>query len=238
MSRYSKGFLDLQIQFAQRVAVLKHTELGPMLAEHTALRNLLNVSISLEDQSDPTWQAFVNTVKSGGDDSAYEFYLAHPAEDNDANRLRFGCFYFVYPFRGTRVVRLHFENRLGIPVLNRESLALRQSELKSMFAYIHQQHPEAERVRGGSWMYHIEAYRRLFPPEYIAAAVPVGYETGFFSLWGQFLRADGTVREPAAAQFLRCIEQQTSIDDYLKCFPYEVLRPECSIDKFYQFYEV
>jgi hypothetical protein len=241
LKRYSKAFIHLQLRFVERLADLMNAELGPVLAEHTVLRNLLNVSIRLEDQSDPLWQAFVGGVSSQPDstDWAYDFYLKHPAPDGDSDTPGFGCFYYsTYPFRGTPVVRLHFDNPASASVLNREAVGLRQAELKSLFADIRAKHPEAERVRGGSWMYNIEAYRRLFPPEYISTAVSVGYETGFFSLWGQFLRADGTVREAAADHFLRCIEQQHAVDGCLRCFPFEVLRPECSIEVFYKFYGV
>lgn len=240
MIRYSKTFLELQIRFARRLASLMSVELGQVLAEHTVLRHLLNVSISLADQSDPIWQAFVSGISQHVDnaDWAYAYYQAYPALEEVSDKPRFGCFYSTYPFRGMPVVRLHFENRTAARVLSREAVALRQSELRSLFADIQRRHPEAERVRGGSWLYNVEAYKRLFPSEYINSAVSVGYETGFFSLWGQFLRADGHVREPAAAQFLQCLAQQESVEACLMCFPYAVLRPECSIEAFYQFYNI
>ena len=39
-------------------------------------------------------------------------------------------------------------------------------------------------MRGGSWLYNIDAYRRLFPPEYLASTKPVGYELAVLGTLG------------------------------------------------------
>lgn len=240
MTHYSKEFITLQVQFATRLVEITNKSWGDVLAEHTVFRQLLNVSISREDHSDPQWQKFVSGFKTQSDTAAwaYEFYQKHPAPAHESTQPRFGCFTFAYPFRGTPVVRLHFENLTTQPVLNRASMEIRKSELRDLFSYVRQHHPEAERVRGGSWLYHLDAYRRLFPEAFLESAERVGYETGFFALWGQFLRADGSVRDERTTRFLLCLKQQTTLDGCLSCFPYEVLRPECSIDIFYSFYNV
>lgn len=240
MRNYSKEFIDLQVEFAKRLVEVTHSNWAEILAEHTLFRHLLNVSISREDHSDPLWQEFVNGFKAQSDPNrwAYEFYQHHPAPEEETAQPRFGCFTFVYPFRDTPVVRLHFENLTKQHALNKAALGVRQSELRDLFAYVRHHYPEAARVRGGSWLYNIEAYRRLFPAEYIKSAARVGYETGFFALWGQFLHADGTVRAALAAQFLSSLQQQTTLDGCMRCFLYEVLRPECPLEAFYAFYEV
>ena len=56
-----------------------------------------------------------------------------------------------------------------------------------MFVDIREQVPEAEYVRGRSWMYNLPSYQRLFPAEYVRSAAPVEPELQFMSLWGQFL---------------------------------------------------
>ena len=105
-----------------------------------------------------------------------------------------------------------------------------------MFRYIQANHPDVETVRGGSWLYNIPAYLRLFPPDYVKTAKPVGHETTFWALWGQFVARHGSVRQPAASQFLACLKTQKTVEGCLQCFPYQVLRPECSIETFYDFY--
>ena len=79
-------------------------------------------------------------------------------------------------------------------------------------------------VRGGSWLYNIEAYRRLFPPEYGQTAQPVDDEFRFLA-------------QPASRSFLACLEQQTTVAGLKQCFPLHVLQPACAIYYFYRFYE-
>ena len=106
-----------------------------------------------------------------------------------------------------------------------------------MFRQIHEVHPDAEEVWGGSWLYNLEAYRRLFPTEYVAAPTSAGYETGYLALWGQFVSRNGGVREPAASLFMDCVRQRRDIEACLTCFPYVVLRVRCRIGAFYEFYD-
>ena len=93
-------------------------------------------------------------------------------------------------------------------------------------------------VRGGSWLYNIPTYLRLFPPDYVKTAKPVGYETMFWALWGQFIGRKGSIRQSTASQFLDCLSRQKTVDGCLQCFPYQVLRPECSVETFYDFYSL
>lgn len=62
----------------------------------------------------------------------------------------------------------------------------------------------------------------------------------FSELIRQYLQngGDGSIRQPAATQFLECLNKQKTIEDCLQCFPYQVLRPECPIEKFYNFYNL
>lgn len=237
MKRYAKRFFEIQIRLAERLVQLTNENLGTVLLKHTVFRQLLGVSLQGEDHLlDPTWQEFVEGTAQQSDrtDWAYNFYLNHPEPADESEQPRFGCFTYDYYFQP--VVRLHFGNLTYDSVLDKGSVATRQAELNRLFTHVQQHHPEAERVRGSSWLYNIEAYRRLFPPEYVVTAKPVGYETGFFSLWGQFLRADRSIRESAANQFLACLAIQTDVDGCMKCFPHQVLRPECPIHVFYSFY--
>ena len=160
--------------------------------------------------------------------------------DASDERRFFGCFSYVYPWRGTKKLRLHFENRdtSDHGTLSKERMPLRKSELSAMFRYIQANHPDVETGRGGSWLYNIPAYLRLFPPDYVKTAKPVGYETTFWALWGQFVARHGSVRQPAAIQFLVCLKAQKTVEGCLQCFPYQVLRPECPIEIFYNFYNL
>lgn len=243
MIQYAKEFLTLQIKFAQKIAEVSNQALEDVLIDYTMLRNLFNLRVS-HDISNPLWNAFVEGLCTSDnlEDWTYNFYLQRTAVEPDPSDERqfFGCFSYVYPWRNTKKLRLHFENRetSEYGALSKARMTLRKSELSAMFQYIQVKHPDVETVRGGSWLYNIPAYMRLFPPDYVRTAKPVGYETDFWALWGQFIARKGSIRQPTTSQFLECLDEQKTIEDCLQCFPYQVLRPECSIEIFYKFYNL
>ncbi len=241
MIQYAKEFLTLQIRFAQKIADISDQPLAEVLIDYTILRTLFNLRVS-HDIPNPLWDAFITGLELSHnlEDWTYDFYLQRRTVNPDisGNRQFFGCFSYVYPWRGTRKLRLHFENRETSEhgTLSKERMATRKSELAAMFRYIQANHSDVETVRGGSWLYNIPAYLRLFPPDYVQTSKPVGYETMFWALWGQFVARHGSLRQPAATQFLECLKAQKTVEDCLQCFPYQVLRPECPIEIFYDFY--
>jgi hypothetical protein len=81
--------------------------------------------------------------------------------------------------------------------------------------------PGADRLRGGSWLYHLTSYRSLFPPEMLATAraVPIEDELTFLALWGQFVHADGTLRAATVGPFENAITQARDRKDLLAAFP-------------------
>ncbi len=245
MIQYAQEFLTLQIRFAQKIAEVSHQALEDVLIDYTMLRNLFNLRVS-DDIPNPLWDAFIEGLgmSDNPEDWTYDFYLQRTAVEQDSSDARqfFGCFSYVYPWRNTKKLRLHFENRETSEhgALSKARITVRKSELSEMFRYIQGNHPDVETVRGGSWLYNIPAYIRLFPSDYIKTAIPIGYEheTGFWALWGQFIGRKGSIRQPAATQFLACLSKQKTVEGCLQCFPYQVLRPECSIEKFYNFYNL
>ncbi len=63
------------------------------------------------------------------------------------------------------VIKIHFKNRdtSAAGSLSKERQQVRLYELKLMFASISKYQPEAKVVHGGSWLYNLESYQRLFP---------------------------------------------------------------------------
>ena len=243
MIQYAKEFVILQVRFAQKIAEVSNQALKDVMIDYTMLRNLFNLRVS-HDIPNPLWDAFIEGLSTSDnpEDWTYNFYLQQMAVKTDFpdDQQFFGCFSYVYPWRGTRKLRLHFENRETSEhgALSKVRMPLRKSELSAMFQHIQANHPDVETVRGGSWLYNIPAYLRLFPPEYVKTAKPVGYETSVLGLWGQLIARNGSIRQPTAAQFLTCLGKQKTVDGCLQCFLYQVLRPECSIETFYDFYNL
>ena len=241
--QYAKDFLILQIRFAQKIAEVSDQALEDVLIDYTMLRTLFNLRVS-HDTPNPLWDAFIEGLRPSDtpEEWTYDFYFQRLAVQTTPvdNRKFFGCFSYVYPWRGTRKLRLHFENRETSEhgTLSKARMTVRKSEVSAMFRHIQANHPDVETVRGGSWLYNIPAYLRLFPPDYVKTAKPVGYETTFWALWGQFIARKGSIRQPTASRFLECLSKQKTVDGCLQCFPYQVLRPECSVETFYDFYSL
>ena len=89
---------------------------------------------------------------------------------------------------------------------------------------------------GASWLYNVEAYRRLFPNSYLATARATPHCFQHLPLWGQFLDRHGAVREKPARDFLDRLEHQSSVDGLDRCFPFQALSVEAPAQHFYGFY--
>jgi hypothetical protein len=148
-----------------------------------------------------------------------------------------GC--FAYDWRPERrAIRIHFTNEDAPEpgALSRSRIAARQAELCAMFAAACEEQPEMAWVIGGSWLYNLKAYRRLFPPAFGDSATPDEPHLQYRALWGQFLRRDGSLNTQCARQFL---DQVAALDDptrYAECFPLQVMLTHAPIADFVAFY--
>lgn len=107
-----------------------------------------------------------------------------------------------------------------------------------MFAQIKKHYGDTLKVRGNSWLYNIDSYRRLFPAQYTRDVKLVEDEFQYISLWGQFLQRDGQIREHLVDAFLSCLQKAETFKDLTSSFPYQVLSPQGPIALFYKFYEI
>lgn len=105
-----------------------------------------------------------------------------------------------------------------------------------MFAQIRQTYPDAQHVKGGSWLYNRVEYLRLFPPQFGVSARADAPHLHARGLWGQFLRHDNHVNEDIATQFVARLTELSDATAYQSCFPYQNLLTEAPISAFYQFY--
>src|SRR5262249_34099833 len=92
------------------------------------------------------------------------------------------------------------------------------------------------RVIGASWLYNIEAYRRLFPPSYLETARVLGQRFRHMPLWGQFLDRHGEVKKHLAAELLARLGRQSTLDGLDQCFPFQVLGLDAPASVFNEFY--
>ena len=108
-----------------------------------------------------------------------------------------------------------------------------------MFTYVKQTYADAKEVRGGSWLYHLEAYRRLFPPVYGDSRQVQEGNTSFqgTSNWGQFLDHREGVKSALREQFLENLKK-LEMHRLWEIFPLPAYRTHAPIQAFYDLYNV
>ncbi len=154
-----------------------------------------------------------------------------------ANRRFIGCFGFD-PSDAQGIVRVHFLNRDGddISPLHQSRIARRQQELAEICALIRVEDPAAKSVLGTSWLYHLEAYRRLYPPAYGASRTPAAkVRLSGQSSWGQFLTHTGTIQSERRDAFLRNFDR-IDVTAPWRSFPLPALVTTAPIATFFEFY--
>jgi hypothetical protein len=240
--RFSREFIALMLQFAQHVARIKLLPLDEALLRFTPL--YLSFGLPRDfDPLHPLWQAFVAglTPHQALVDWVYTFYLQQQTDmpvDVAKRHPAFGCFYYaLWP---ENRVRLHFQNgeTVSHSPLSRTRRPQRLAELAAMFRHLRSLVLPTATVVGGSWLYNLDAYCRLFPPAYLATAQVDANEYQFLALWGQFLDRHGHVQPTIARTFLEGLEQRGTAESLQHCFPYRVLRLESAISPFYAFYGI
>jgi hypothetical protein len=238
---YPQAFFDLNLLFARRVS-----ELTGRPFEHTVLAYThLYLAFGLDrrfDPGHPVWQAYLQGCREHPDPCAYTyaFYLERQRQlpPRPLPDPSFGCFSFAL-WPGDRV-RLHFRNAEteAISPLSPKRLPARLEELRAMFLYLKEHIVISSTVVGGSWLYHIPPYRRLFPPAFLETAYVGTDDFQFIALWGQFVDRNGRIRADPANRFRESLASSRSLKDAQASFPFQVLRLERPIQDFYRFYQI
>lgn len=237
---YAKAFFDLQLRFAHRVALLSGIPLAQALLEYTNLYVRFGLGRDF-DPVHPTWREYLAGLPAtpADRDWTYRFYLARSeAMAAPPVAATFGCFSYA-PLPGG-LIRLHFRNAEtdGCSPLGVERLDRRLADLTALFGHVRRARREALRVVGASWLYNLDAYRRLFPASYVASARVIGRRFQRMPLWGQFVDRHGDVKESMARPFLERLERWSSLDRLDECFPLQVLSVEAPVRAFYDLYGV
>jgi hypothetical protein len=233
----SKEFFQLQLSFAAKVAEVTQVPLEETLLAYTTFYLSFDLGRSF-DPTHPLWQEYLTGLKQVGDQAQWTYsFVQRQRTDFTANF--YGCFSYAY-LADEHTIRIHFVNRETTEhsALSLVRRPVREQELAEMFRAIRTMVPEAMTVRGGSWLYNLTAYCRLFPPEYVHSVQVSEDEFPYLALWGQFLTRGGNLRQPGADVFLARLRQQTTLEGLKHCFPLQVLRPACPIDHFYHCYRL
>ncbi|HEX8982530.1 MAG TPA: hypothetical protein VF792_07170 [Ktedonobacterales bacterium] len=240
---YPPEYFELQVCFARRVSSLISAPFEDALLHWTSFYKLLGASGEF-DPADAVWRGLLARLRDDASldeqtTAIHDYYLQrYPDIPSFADQPHWGC--FAYEWRPeARSVRLHFGNMDSSEPgpLSRQRIEVRKAELRSMMSDAHRTHPAAEWVIGGSWLYSLEAYRRLFPASFGQSATLDEPHIQFRALWGQFLRSDFSIESGRAALLLASINTLTDIQKYADCFPVQVMLTRAPMREFLNFYQ-
>ena len=239
-------YFALQLTFARRMAALTGLPLAKAVARYTNFHKRLGLGDGGDDPRSADWLSFVEPLSALTSDAeqlawTVQAFAARLPTPTSKDQTRFGCFACEAP-DDQGCLRIHFQNRepgLDHGPLSSQRRAARMAELTAMFGYIRRTHPAARTVVGGSWLYNLEAYRRLFPPEYGASRQTPGGPvrlTGT-STWGQTLDFREAVKPAVRDHVLARLHDLDPAVPWL-AFPLRALKAEAPVEAFYGMYSI
>lgn len=251
LEKNKREHFDLRLRFAEAVSQKKGISLVDAMRDFTDLYRRLTGEWSGESvPAQKRWDQFANeTMRISDNHEALLDCIVQYAEKRpgaDIQRHESDHFFpFRYQYDETHhAIDLHFgsnqpsvEDPSAPGLLSKFRLPEMRQKLREMFTEIKHNHPDAEIVRGGSWLYNRESYRRLYPASYTAhPRIRPGTFIGG-GIWGQFRDKTGGVNDGTRQQFLHNLEQLDAnrIGD---AFPYKALMVSASITDFYKEYGI
>jgi hypothetical protein len=242
-------YFSLQLEYAKIAAQILRIPLAQALMEFTSfwrrIHNLRLLEINkMEwafDPKTPQWRELCDRINNNepADIIAYNLCLRND-NSTETGKQYFGCFRYDFIPQvddDYGVIKIHFKNRdySSQGPLSKERQKARLQELKRMFESISKNHPEAKVVIGGSWLYNLQSYQRLFPKMFTSnmkvEEIPFPRTSG---IWGQFLNSDGQVKEKLKCSFIDKANTARSKEELLQCFEFKILFTRIGIDSFYR----
>lgn len=239
-----RGYFEVQLRLAERLAERRGQPLGEAALFCTTLHRRFGFGRP-ELAVAPAWADYARGLEraaSGAErlDWTLAVFAARPDEPPPVGHVVFGCFSFEPP-NADGMVRIHFNNRDstdGIGPLAAAKAPARRAELARLSACLRRDHPSAVGIAGGSWLYNLQAYRRLFPPAYAESrARPARLRLTGTSSWGQFLDHAGRIKPDLRQAFLDNLER-VDPDAPWRAFPLHALSAWAPVEVFYDFYGV
>lgn len=231
-----EDYFSLQLSFAERYAIVADLPLGASIVHCTNLRRRLNLW-------GPTgancWSDFVARISDPKNERrdalslCMQWYEKRPPL---AKERSFGCFSFDPP-DASGVLRIHFvpPETTSTSPLACANIGARVQELCELFSHVRRKEPGVLSVRGVSWLYNLEAYRRLFPRRYAMSiqAIDVPLHLNGSSTWGQVLNWRQEVKPDMRDALLARMTTMRPEAPW-KAFPLQALTATSDIAEFYE----
>ena len=245
-------YFSLQLEFANKAARLLNLSLDQALMEFTSFWRRIHDPFLLKinnaewsyDMQTPQWQELCSRInnKEPADKIAHELYIKNN-NNTETGKQYFGCFRydFIPSVANQGVIKIHFKNRdeSSSGPLSKERTEARFNDLKRMFENISKNHPDATIVKGGSWLYNLDSYKRLFPKTFTSnmeiEEIPYPRTSGF---WGQFINSERVINEQMESCFIKKINAANNIEELLQCFQFKILFATAAIEDFYSHFAI
>ena len=213
-----RAFFAVQRRFAERWAAVASVPLETAYLECTTWYLQATGLGRQFDAEHPTWRELVAEVRSAADPDG----VVHAAAVRNEPEVSPGPVIDWSWDAEDQCVRIHFfgERSLDGHPLARRHLPERQRELRDLVRRAALEHAEPAWLRGRSWLYGIEAYRRIFPEVFIAGLEPLEPDLQFLACWGQLLDGEWRTRSDVASVLLHAVELASTTDDLLAAFPF------------------
>lgn len=235
-------YFEVQLVFARRMAALTGAPLGEMTLRYTNLHRRLGFGVHKPGEAPAAgWDDYARELENAPGLAAQLTLSQARCAASRPERLplpgqtQFGC--FACEAAGEDgAVRLHFNNvdtdATGGPLASRK-VERRRAELAALVVHVREAHPQAAVIRGRSWLYNLEAYRRLFPTDYgasrVVAAAPL--RLNGTSSWGQLIDSRDHIRPEVRDALVGNLPTLDPAAPWL-VFPLRVLATEAPIASF------
>lgn len=235
-------YFEVQLLFARRMAALTGAPLGETALRFTNLHRRLGFGVNRPGEPPAAgWSDYARALEAEPDLAAQLALSEARCAASSPERLplpgqtQFGC--FACEAAGEDgAVRLHFNNvdtdEHGGPLASAK-IERRRAELVALVEHVRAAYPQATVIRGRSWLYNLEAYRRLFPAAYGASRVvaPGPLRLNGTSSWGQLIDSREDIRPDLRDALLRNLDSLDPAAPWL-AFPLRVLATEAPIAAF------
>jgi hypothetical protein len=226
-----KELIDLEIDFAIKAAELNKESYDQALFKYTNLYGALFIASPERDENHPDWLKFLESTNRN---SVYDYYVdIYNMRQKPSEKTYLGDAPSITYHNEGKNAYLHFNNNdtSGYSPLAKERMATRKQELRRIIQDIKQNYSEVKFINGDSWLYNIEAYKRLFPQKFIESGV-IHNDFSKLTVWGQFLDRNENIRKAMAEKFARKIKFANTFDELVKSFPYLPIKTRVTLEVF------